>query len=127
MLVADIMRVIQGWKSFKSIIIAAVRPARVVNAASVGGLLTGPMIAPYSDSKFAVLSIRVALEAELRLAAAPVPVSLFTLGRVRTETFDMAMASVTDRGADLIDRTRLGGERGYRRRPRLYHSAIRSH
>jgi len=80
----NLMGVVHGIRSFVPRMIAAGRPGRIVNTASVGGLIAGPMIAPYAASKFGVVAISEALAVELRLAGAPVTVSVLAPGPVRT-------------------------------------------
>jgi short-subunit dehydrogenase len=42
------------------------RPAAIVNTASMAGLIAAPTMAPYSASKFGVVGMTEALDAELR-------------------------------------------------------------
>ncbi len=102
----NVMGVVHGVRCFVPTMIAEGRPARVINTASVGGLLAGPMIAPYSASKFAVVAMSEALEVELQLAAAPVRVSLLAPGPVRTGIFDMSRVSTASEADQAIERMR---------------------
>lgn len=80
--------VLNGIRSFVPRLLAAGRPARIVNTASVGGFLPSPLMAPYSTTKFAVVALTESLHGELRLLGAPVEVSLLAPGPVRSAIFD---------------------------------------
>lgn len=84
----NLFGVLHGIRSFVPRLLAAQRPARIVNTASVGGFLASPLMAPYSASKFAVVALTESLRAELELLKAPVRVSLLAPGPVRTGIFD---------------------------------------
>jgi len=56
----------------------------IVNTSSVGGLLVGPWIAPYTVSKHGVTVLSEALQMELQAAGHPVRVSLLCPGPVDT-------------------------------------------
>lgn len=83
----NLFGVLHGIRSFVPRLLAAQRPARIVNTASVGGFLASPLMAPYSASKFAVVALTESLCAELELLKAPVRVSLLAPGPVRTGIF----------------------------------------
>jgi len=84
----NINGVLHGLRSFVPRMIAAGRPAHIVNTASVGGFLPSPLMAPYSASKFAVVALTESLRAELEMIAAPIGVSLLAPGPVKTGIFD---------------------------------------
>jgi NAD(P)-dependent dehydrogenase (short-subunit alcohol dehydrogenase family) len=79
--------VINGIRAFVPRLLAAGRPARIVNTASVGGFLPSPMMAPYSATKFAVVALTECLAGELKMLGAPVEVSLLAPGPVKTRIF----------------------------------------
>lgn len=83
----NLFGVLHGLRSFVPRLLAARRPARIVNTASVGGFLASPLMAPYSASKFAVVALSESLRAEMELLQAPVRVSLLAPGPVRTGIF----------------------------------------
>lgn len=79
--------VVNGLRAFVPRLLAADRPARIVNTASVGGFLPSPMMAPYSATKFAVVALSECLAGELRMLGSPIEVSLLAPGPVKTEIF----------------------------------------
>ena len=79
--------VINGIRAFVPRLLAAGRPARIVNTASVGGFLPSTMMAPYSATKFAVVALTECLAGELKMLGAPIEVSLLAPGPVKTEIF----------------------------------------
>lgn len=79
--------VVNTMRAFVPRLIAANRPARIVNTASVGGFLPSPMMAPYSATKFAVVALTECLAGELKLIGSPVEVSLLAPGPVKSEIF----------------------------------------
>lgn len=80
--------VLNGLRSFVPRLLAAGRPAHIVNTASVGGFLPSPLMAPYSASKFAVVALTESLRGELEMLGAPIGVSLLAPGPVKTGIFD---------------------------------------
>ncbi|MEM8697426.1 MAG: SDR family NAD(P)-dependent oxidoreductase [Pseudomonadota bacterium] len=76
--------VVNGIRAFVPKLIAADRPARIVNTSSVGGFLAAPLMAPYSATKFAVVAITEALAGELAAIDSKVQVSLLAPGPVKT-------------------------------------------
>lgn len=87
---------VNGLRSFVPRLLAAKRPAHIVNTASVGGFLASPLMAPYSASKFAVVALTEALRGELEMLQAPVGVSLLAPGPVVTGIFDDPFGDVRD-------------------------------
>lgn len=79
--------VVNGIRAFVPCLLAADRPARIVNTASVGGFLPSPMMAPYSATKFAVVALTECLAGELKLLGSKIEVSLLAPGPVKTEIF----------------------------------------
>lgn len=76
--------VLNGLRAFVPRLIAADRPARIVNTASTGGFLPAPLMAPYSATKFAVVALTESLAGELQALGAPVAVSLLAPGAVKS-------------------------------------------
>jgi NAD(P)-dependent dehydrogenase (short-subunit alcohol dehydrogenase family) len=79
--------VLNGIRAFVPRLLAAQRPARIVNTASVGGFLPSPLMAPYSASKFAVVALTECLAGELTQLGAPIAVSLLAPGPVKSGIF----------------------------------------
>ena len=81
----NIMGVVNGIRSFVPRMLAQAAPGRVVNTASIGGLLGGgAFLGPYQASKHAVVAISETLYAELSLEAAPITASVLCPGDVAT-------------------------------------------
>jgi NADP-dependent 3-hydroxy acid dehydrogenase YdfG len=79
--------ILNGLRAFVPRMIAADRPSRIINTASVGGFLPSPLMAPYSATKFAVVALTEALAGELIMKKAKVQVSLLSPGPVKSEIF----------------------------------------
>ena len=96
-LAVNIGGVVNVIRAFVPRLIAADRPARIVNTSSLGGFLTSPFMAPYSASKFAIVAISEALAAELAATGSKVQVSLLAPGPVKSAIMDApAPAQTTD-------------------------------
>jgi len=91
--------VLNGIRSFVPRMLAAGRPARVINTASVGGFLPSPLMSPYSATKFAVVALTESLYGELKMLDAPVGVSLLAPGPVRSGIFDDPFGHAHGEGA----------------------------
>lgn len=76
--------VIHGVKTFLPILRANPNGGYVVNTASSGGFVTGPMIGPYSVTKSGVVALSEALAGELQLEGARIGVTIFCPGTIRT-------------------------------------------
>lgn len=76
--------VLNGLRAFVPRMVAAARPAAIVNTASVGGFLPAPFMAPYSATKFAVVALTESLAGELQALGAPISVSLLSPGPVKS-------------------------------------------
>ena len=61
----NLMGVIHGMHYFTPLLLAQGRPAHVINTASLAGLVSSPQMAPYCASKFGVVGLSEALDAEL--------------------------------------------------------------
>ncbi len=75
-------------RAFVPRLIAADRPARIVNTSSVGGFLTSTFMAPYSATKFAIVAITEAMAGELAAMDSKVQVSLLAPGPVKSAIMD---------------------------------------
>jgi NAD(P)-dependent dehydrogenase (short-subunit alcohol dehydrogenase family) len=84
----NVMGVVNGVRAFVPRMIAAGRPAWVVNTASIGGLRAAPMMAPYCASKFAVVGMTEAMEYEFRLMGLPLKAAVLCPGVVNTGIWD---------------------------------------
>lgn len=80
----NLMGVVHGIQSFVPRLIAAGRPAHVVNTASIAGLISPAGLGVYAASKHAVVALSECLFHELRAAEAPVGVSVLCPGFVAT-------------------------------------------
>ncbi|MEP4060982.1 SDR family NAD(P)-dependent oxidoreductase, partial [Parasphingorhabdus sp.] len=80
--------VVNVMRSFVPRLIAADRPARIINTSSVGGFLTSPFMAPYSATKFAIVAITEAMVGELAALDSKVQVSLLAPGPVKSAIMD---------------------------------------
>lgn len=83
----NIMGIVHGVASFLPKMVATDRPCQIINTASVGGFLASPLLAPYSASKFAVVSMTEALAVELQIEGYKVSAALLAPGPVRTDIF----------------------------------------
>ncbi|MGE8320882.1 MAG: SDR family oxidoreductase [Comamonas sp.] len=79
--------VLNGLRAFVPRLLAAGRPARIVNTASVGGFLPSPLMAPYSATKFAVVALTESLAGELAAMEPRIAVSLLAPGPVKSRIF----------------------------------------
>ena len=79
--------ILNGLRTFVPRLIAADRPARIINTASVGGFLPSPLMAPYSATKFAVVALTEALAGELKMLGTKIEVSLLAPGPVKSGIF----------------------------------------
>jgi NAD(P)-dependent dehydrogenase (short-subunit alcohol dehydrogenase family) len=79
--------VVNGLRAFVPRLLAADRPARIINTASVGGFLPAPLMAPYSATKFALVALTECLAGELKMLGSKVEVSLLAPGPVKTGIF----------------------------------------
>jgi NADP-dependent 3-hydroxy acid dehydrogenase YdfG len=79
--------ILNGLRAFVPRMIAADRPARIINTASVGGFMPSPLMAPYSATKFAVVAVTEALAGELKMLRTKIDVSLLAPGPVKSRIF----------------------------------------
>ena len=81
----NVMGVVHGICAFVPRMLAQGSPGRVVNTASIGGLLGGGnFMGPYQASKHAVVAISETLYSELSLEEAPIEASVLCPGDVST-------------------------------------------
>ena len=71
-------------RSFLPAMLASGAPGHVVNVSSMGGMVTGPLLAPYRASKFAVRAFSETLHCELTAENACIGVSVVCPGGVAT-------------------------------------------
>lgn len=83
----NILGIVNGLRAFVPWLLAADRPSRIVNTASVGGFLPSPLMAPYSATKFAVVALTEALAGELAMSGGQVAASLLAPGPVKSDIF----------------------------------------
>ncbi|MDR5738406.1 SDR family oxidoreductase [Caballeronia sp. LZ016] len=88
----NVMGVANGLRAFKPIMLEQGEPAHIVNTASVAGLLAAPAMGVYNASKHAVVGLTETLYHDLRLARAPVGVSLLCPAFVPTGIADAERA-----------------------------------
>jgi NAD(P)-dependent dehydrogenase (short-subunit alcohol dehydrogenase family) len=79
--------VVHGIRAFVPLLVQQ-GEGHVVNTASLAGLVSPPLIGPYNATKHAVVTISETLLKDLRLAGAPVGVSVLCPGFVRTAISD---------------------------------------
>lgn len=75
---------INGSRVFLPILKSQGVPAHIVNTASMAGLVSGPLMAPYYVSKFGVVALSESTWHEARLDGLPIGVSVLCPGFVRT-------------------------------------------
>jgi NAD(P)-dependent dehydrogenase (short-subunit alcohol dehydrogenase family) len=80
--------VVNGMRSFVPRMIAAGRPAHIVNTASVAGFVSGSGSACYGASKHAVVRATEALYAGLQEVGVPIGVTMLIPGLVKTQIYD---------------------------------------
>jgi NADP-dependent 3-hydroxy acid dehydrogenase YdfG len=107
MLDVNLSGVINGIRSFVPLLLSQGRTAHVINTASLAGLVSSPLMAPYNVTKQAVVALSETLHYELAMLGAPVSVSVLCPGPVASEI--MASNQVVDSaGSDfsqLLDST----------------------
>jgi NAD(P)-dependent dehydrogenase (short-subunit alcohol dehydrogenase family) len=88
--------IVNGLRAFVPRLLAAQRPARIVNTASVGGFLPSPLMGPYSTTKFAVVALTECLAGELAALDPRIRVSLLAPGPVKTRIFRETPAAASE-------------------------------
>jgi NAD(P)-dependent dehydrogenase (short-subunit alcohol dehydrogenase family) len=84
----DLWSVINGVRSFVPRMLASGEPAHIVNTASVAGILSGAVGAPYTVAQFGVVALSESLYYELKRAGHRIGVSVLCPGFVATNIFD---------------------------------------
>ncbi len=84
----DLWSVIHGVRTFVPRMLAGGEPGHIVNTASVAGLLTGAVGAPYTVAKFGVVALSESLYYELGRLGHDIGVSVLCPGFVDTNIFD---------------------------------------
>lgn len=97
--IGGVMNVI---RAFVPKLIAADRPARIINTSSLGGFLTSPFMSPYSATKFAIVAISEALAGELAAQRSKVQVSLLAPGPVKSAIMDEKAPPQTAEFMDML-------------------------
>lgn len=85
MLDINLRGVINGIRSFVPLLLKQGRPAHIVNTASLAGLISSPMMGPYTVTKQAVVALSETLHYELAMVQAPVAVSVLCPGPVASD------------------------------------------
>lgn len=86
----NINGVLNGVRAFLPRMKKQAEPSRIVNTASIGGLLSSPLMAPYSVSKFAVIAYSESLKAEVEMLQLPISVSVLCPGPVHSDIFNQS-------------------------------------
>jgi NADP-dependent 3-hydroxy acid dehydrogenase YdfG len=87
--------IVNGLRAFVPRLLAADRPARIINTASVGGFLPAPLMAPYSATKFATVALTESLAGELAILNSKVQVTLLAPGPVKSDIFREAPSAAS--------------------------------
>jgi NAD(P)-dependent dehydrogenase (short-subunit alcohol dehydrogenase family) len=110
----NINGILNGLRAFVPRLIAAQRPARIINTASIGGFLPSPLMATYSVTKFATVALTECLAGELKMLKTPIEVSLLAPGPVKSGIFREPPAGVADKFhkamVDLLEQHGLTGD-----------------
>ncbi|WTW92675.1 SDR family NAD(P)-dependent oxidoreductase [Streptomycetaceae bacterium NBC_01309] len=106
--------VVHGVQAFVPLLLANPEGGHVVNVSSMGGMLVGPMISPYTASKAGVIALSKALRAELAMSGAEVGVTVVCPGNVATEIAEhLIMADeLPPQGEPMIACLKKGNEHG---------------
>ena len=112
--------VINGSRVFLPILKSQGVPGHIVNTASMAGLMSGPLMAPYYVSKFGVVALSESMWHEARLDNMPIGVSVLCPGFVKTRIHeadrnrpgDLDSAWTGDAGNQWIDMLSAGVEGG---------------
>ncbi|MCE4052298.1 SDR family NAD(P)-dependent oxidoreductase [Pseudomonas sp. Au-Pse12] len=99
--------VIHGIRCFVPLLLRQGRGGHVINTASLAGLLSSPLLAPYNVTKQAVVALSETLHYELALLDAPIAVSVICPGAVASSI--MASNQHSDTAGDGL--SQLLGER----------------
>lgn len=86
----NVMGVVNGLHAFVPRLLQQEHGARIINTASVGALMTAPMLGAYSASKMAVRGITETLREELEAQRPDIGVSLLCPGPIETAITETA-------------------------------------
>lgn len=84
----NLFGVTHGLRVFVPRMIAAQRPAHILNTASVAGFVSGSGSACYGAAKHAMVRVTEALDAGLKQVEAPIGVTMLCPGLVRTQIYE---------------------------------------
>lgn len=87
--------VMNGVRAFLPPMIESGRPGRIVNTASLAGLVAAPGLAAYCISKHGVVALSETLAIDLEMAGHPIDVSVVCPGAVSTSIMDTAAEALT--------------------------------
>jgi NAD(P)-dependent dehydrogenase (short-subunit alcohol dehydrogenase family) len=110
----NLFGVVHGVRAFVPLLLANPDGGHVVNVASMGGMLVGPLIGPYTASKAAVIALSKSLRAEMAMAGSEVGVTVVCPGNVDTEIADhlITAGELPPHGEVMRDNLRKGNARG---------------
>lgn len=99
----NVMGVIHGIHSFVPKMLNQQQPGKIINTASIGGLLGGgSFLAPYQATKHAVVAITETLHAELALETAPITAACLCPGDTATGIWESDRLRPQDEHNQLI-------------------------
>lgn len=107
MLDVNLGGVINGIRTFMPLLLSQGRAAHVVNTASLAGIVSSPLMAPYNVTKQAVVALSETLHYELAMLGAQVSVSVLCPGPVASEIMasDQVANSAGSSFNQLLDST----------------------
>lgn len=110
----NLFGVVHGVRAFVPLLLANPEGGHVVNVSSMGGLITGRMIAPYTASKAGVIALSKSLRAELAMSGADIGVTVVCPGNVATEIAEhlITAAELPPEGEPMIARLKAGNALG---------------
>lgn len=97
--------VVNGIRSFVPHLIEQ-DEAHIVSTSSMGGLMTGALLGPYTATKHAVVGLSKGLRAELAFKAPHVGVSVICPGEIHTEMIERIKVEPSPESAAMLDRLR---------------------
>lgn len=105
MLHINLQGVINGVRSFVPLLLQQGRPAHLINTASLAGLISSPMMGPYTVTKQAVVALSETLHYELAMLQAQVGVSVLCPGPVASAIMasNQSAGVATDQLDALLD------------------------
>ncbi len=101
----DLWSVIHGVRAFVPRMIASGEAGHIVNTASIAGLVTGLVGAPYQVAKFGVVAISEQLYFELGRAGHNIGVSVLCPGLVNTNIYDSGRNRQAEYGDPAVPQT----------------------